>query len=466
MIKNIYYKDLNGVANANELLKAVKNKGILYTLKEAKEFLAKQETVQVYKKLDDTNLYAPITGDVGTYQADLLFLKEGEEEEQLYPVLVVVEITSRKGYFRSLENKTGPTVAKAFESIIASIKASKQNISIIETDSGSEFKAQEFINVCVRNDIVSRMYPRAENSKTALAKVERLNGTIRMWFNQAFRGRVSPKRAVATIENIYNNRTHSSTGMRPVAVTTKGDYTYLRANDEIKGAKARYTIKKKYYVGLKVRLREPSDIFRKKSEQKWGNTVHTITEQDGYSFKVNDRPETFRAWEMLPIKSVQKIPKRIAKEVQFKEAKANEEEEAIKQKAEAEAEAERKRLEEEIILNQKKAEEEELLNQKKLEEEQRRIEEESNSKKTMSRDVEFPIREYMWIPAKKGKHETLQIRVKWKHLSEEANKQYELQPASIFFLGSKKKPFLNEYFKADLKKHKLFTRFYKAYGIE
>ena len=157
-VATIFYKDLNGSATAKELADAVKKKGILFTVKKAEAFLKSQEAVQVYKKLNDKNLYAPIVGDAGTYQADLLFLKlkKTEDNDDLYPVLVVVEITSRKGYFRYLENKTGAVVARAMESIIAAIKAARQSISIVEHDSGSEFKAAEFLNVLVRNDIVSR----------------------------------------------------------------------------------------------------------------------------------------------------------------------------------------------------------------------------------------------------------------------------------------------------------------------
>jgi len=87
-VTTIFYKDLNGSATAKELADAVKKKGIIFTVKKAEAFLKSQEAVQVYKKLNDKNLYAPIVGDAGTYQADLLFLKlkKTEENDDLYPV--------------------------------------------------------------------------------------------------------------------------------------------------------------------------------------------------------------------------------------------------------------------------------------------------------------------------------------------------------------------------------------------
>jgi hypothetical protein len=56
------------------------------------------------------------------------------------------------------------------------------------------------------------------------------------------------------------------------------------------------------------------------------------------------------------------------------------------------------------------------------------------------------------------------LKVKWKHLNEEENKQYENQGPEIFFLGTKKNPQLNKFFFNDLKKRRLFARFERAYG--
>ncbi len=80
-VATIFYKDLNGSATVKELADAVKKKGIIFTVKKAEAFLKSQEAVQVYKKLNDKNP-APIVGDAGTYQADLLFLKLKKTEER------------------------------------------------------------------------------------------------------------------------------------------------------------------------------------------------------------------------------------------------------------------------------------------------------------------------------------------------------------------------------------------------
>lgn len=48
------------------------------------------------------------------------------------PVLVVVEISSRKGYFRAMPDKTASTTAKALSSIINAIYEANQRINVLE----------------------------------------------------------------------------------------------------------------------------------------------------------------------------------------------------------------------------------------------------------------------------------------------------------------------------------------------
>jgi len=239
--------------------------------------------------------------------------EKGDNRKRNYvldPVLVVVEITSRKGYFRSMPDKTAKETAKAMASIIEEIYDANQRIKVIEHDSGSEFIGQEFKRVLMDHDIDSKQYPRAENSKTALSKVERLNGTIRGWWNRYFRGRMSPAEAIPLIQEKYNATKHRTTGQEPQHITTKREYAKVRLEDELRGTDARNNITNNFQVGLQVRLKAPRDVFAKGSEAKWSKGLYTITEQEGYNFKVDNEPKLYRAWELLPVGEVQKAPKR------------------------------------------------------------------------------------------------------------------------------------------------------------
>ena len=443
LLRKLYYGQLKGFGNAKDLWKLANTK-FKITQKQVKEFLDKQENQQRYKKSAGFgDLFVPVTADNYTYQCDLMFLtpEKGDYKKRNYvldPVLVVVEITSRKGYFRSMPDKTTKETAKAMASIIEEIYDANQKINVIEHDSGSEFIGQEFKRVLIDHDIDSKQYPRAENSKTALSKVERLNGTIRGWWNRYFRGRMSPAEAIPLIQEKYNATKHRTTGQQPQHVTTKKEYAKVRLEDELRGTDARNNITNNFRVGLQVRLKVPRDVFAKGSEAKWSKGLHTITEQEGYNFKVDNEPKLYRAWELLPVGEVQKAPKR---KLEIRRRQPEPEPRVPKELQELATDLKFKPIPKEpapkpVAVNKPAAPDKSL------------------------KAVEFPIRKYEWVaPKSKRAKETLRISVKFSHLPEPL-----WQDPSIFNLGSKKNPQLNRIFAMDLKKNRLFTRFERAYG--
>ena len=294
-------------------------------------------------------------------------------------------------------------------------------------------------------DINSRQYPRAENSKTSLAKVERLNGTIRLWYNRDFRDRYSAEEAVKLIEDRYNNKKHRSTGVKPKHITLKSEYINARTKDELKGAENKENVRQRYQKGMNVRLLEPSDIFKKKSEPKWSKEVYKITKNSRYNFNLNGDDENFRAWQLLPVGKVAKAPKRKRPQKE----KPIETEEPIAEKEEPPPLPKRQRTQvKPLNIAPTTAKPEQVVKKP--------------APTKGLKEVEFPIRAFEWIKQPRG--ERLMLKVKWKHLNEEENKQYENQGPEIFFLGTKKNPQLNKFFFDDLKKRRLFARFERAYG--
>jgi len=443
LLRKLYYGPLKGFGNAKDLWKLANTK-FKVTQKQAKEFLDKQENQQRYKKSAGFgDLFVPVTAENYTYQSDLMFLtpEKGDYKKRNYvldPVLVVVEITSRKGYFRSMPDKTTKETAKAMASIIEEIYDANQKIKVIEHDSGSEFIGQEFKRVLMDHDIDSKQYPRAENSKTALSKVERLNGTIRGWWNRYFRGRMSPAEAIPLIQEKYNATKHRATGQQPQHITTKKEYAKVRLEDELRGTEARNNITNNFHVGLKVRLKLPRDVFAKGSEAKWSKGLHTITEQEGYNFKVDNEPKLYRAWELLPVGEVQKAPK---KKTPIQVVRRLPAERVPKQLQELVTDLKFKPIPKEPVIPKP-------------------ISKPAPAVDKSLKAVEFPIRKYEWVaPKSKRAKETLRILVKFSHLAEPL-----WQDPSIFNLGTKKNPQLNRIFAMDLKKSRLFTRYERAYG--
>jgi len=448
---NLYYRTLKGSATAQELKTAANKKGMKITLREIKEFLKKQEQNQRFQNSAGLgDLFVPVSGKNFTYQADLLFLTQERQvvnvgkkkvRELVWkdPVLVVVEITSRKGYFRSLLNKTTFEVAKAMSSIIEEIYDDGQNIKVVEHDSGKEFEGGDFQRVLEDHDVISQQYPRAENSKTALSKVERLNGTIRRWWNMSFRSRFTPAEAIPLIQEKYNSRKHSSTKVEPKNITKPHEYAKARVEDELRGSDARNNIRENFEKGMKVRIKEPQDIFRKKSEPKWSKQIHTITKQEKFNFKVDKGDKVYRAWELLPVREVQKGPKRVLPKPRQPLPRRTKE---IKDLATTLKFPEKIPIPVPAPAPAPPVPIAEPKPDKSL------------------RAVEFPIRGYEWIPPKnKRSKETLRILVKYSHLPEPI-----IQDPSIFNLGTKKNPQLNLIFAKDLKSNRLFTRYERAYG--
>lgn len=100
--------------------------------------------------------------------------------------------------------------------------------------------------------------------------------------------------------------------MKPSQTNTEDKQLHAQYLDVIRGSKARRAIADNYEEGMKVRLKLPTDVFAKKSEARWSKDIHTITSKDVYTFKVDDKPERYRAWELLPIKKASKAPKQAA----------------------------------------------------------------------------------------------------------------------------------------------------------
>jgi hypothetical protein len=438
-LRSIFYSDKNkGLIGFKELYKQAKPALQSLTLKQTKAFLDSQENRQIFKT-PAKDLFNPIIAPDHHFQCDLLFLRQGGRSN---PVFVMVEITTRMAYLRAMKDKTALSCSVALRSIL---EIEKPIIKLIEHDDGGEFQG-EFDQLCRQHNITNVSLPSQENSKTSLGKVERLNLTIRQFWNRSFNGRETVATAIPKIQEFYNQREHSTTHQVPENTTTQIQKARARIIDNLRGSKARTKIKKTFAEGTEVRLRADTDIFKKRSEPKWSRDTTTIEEADGVNFRVHGEDRVYRAWEMLPAAGTQKAPE------PFLPPEPKQKPRALQ------------RLDEEI-------EPENILEAPRTREKPKQPAPKPPKPapkpivdKTL-KAVVFPIREYIWIPALPRKKETLQIKVKWSHLNEEENKQYELQDPSIFFLGTKKNPQLNKFFANDLKRNKLFSRFERAYGV-
>jgi hypothetical protein len=304
-LKDTFYNELLGLASPKELAEAAK-----VSVKEARDFIRKQEVHQVFQKLDKSLFFVPITAKPHTFQVDLMFFGT-----TLIPVLVCVEITSRLLRTAVLRNKEAATVAQALKRILENT-----DIQAIETDDGSEFKGA-FARLLKEKGIEHLTYPSTEGSNTALAKVERMNGTLRTWLNKLPNAQTQIHSWMPELEEFYNNRIHSSTKQKPARFV---GYDQQRQKEELSGLESLKNIAAQYTIGTRVRLARKLSVFGKKSQARWNKQVHTITGREGYNFFIDDGTLPYRAWEMLPVIEPVGEREKIVYEVEKEEPRAKE----------------------------------------------------------------------------------------------------------------------------------------------
>jgi len=203
-LRSLFYDTFSGLATAKELAKEANT-----TQKVAQAFITKQASVQQFRKVNRKSFFIPITAQPGAYQVDLMFVKR-------QPVLVAIEITSRKVYAAVLKDKTGSTASTEMDEIIRKIKSNGDLIDTVESDSGGEFLSK-FDAVLKSHGIRHLVYPKTDNKNTSLAKVERVNQTLRGYYEKlkSTIGAPSLNEAMYKVTSRYNARVHSSTDTAP-----------------------------------------------------------------------------------------------------------------------------------------------------------------------------------------------------------------------------------------------------------
>ena len=278
----------------------------------AQAFITKQASVQQFRKVDRKAFFIPITAQPGAYQVDLMFVKR-------QPVLVAIEITSRKVYSAVLKDKTGSTASTEMDEIIRKIKSNGELINTVESDSGGEFLSK-FDAVLKSHGIRHLVYPKTDNKNTSLAKVERVNQTLRGYYEKlkSAVGAPSLNEAMSKVTARYNSRVHSSTDTAPNQFKPE-DFAPQFNREAVRGLPARRLANKTFSVGDQVRIARDFDVFEKGSAPKFSKELYTIYRTDRFSYFVKSSKgkleftkagieKPWRAWEMLPAKQVEYRP--------------------------------------------------------------------------------------------------------------------------------------------------------------
>ena len=279
ILKKVYYDPKTGFLSAKKLYENVKSKGI--TMKQVKDFLNAQLTVQLTKKQGPLPKIG-ILAKPGSFQCDLTFYDTIKGSNKGYScILCIVNNLSRKAYTYPLKNKSADSVLAAFKKFLEVVP----KISELTSDNGVEFKNAKFAKLMKEHKISHRFGQKG--SHTTMSMVESFNRTIRLYLDRYMAAQKTHNwvDALDDITESYNNSEHSAINKRPNDMTARDEFmVYVRAriaaDDGIK-------LFESFKVGQKVRALKTRDTFEK-GANKWSNKIYTIDSITGWSFILKD----------------------------------------------------------------------------------------------------------------------------------------------------------------------------------
>lgn len=206
------------------------------------------------------------------YQADLVEMIPFAKENKGYRyILVVIDAFSKFVWMRPVKRKTGEAVSNAMVSILRSSKFKPRHL---QTDFGKEFYNRRFESVMKQYGI--NHYSVYSNKKAAI--VERANRTLKsiMWKKFSMQGSYKWLNLLPEVTKQYNNRTHRTTGMKPIDVTKKNEKRLLSTvYRKIKSVNLK---QRKFVVGDHVRISKNREAFAKGYTPNWSNEIFTVRE--------------------------------------------------------------------------------------------------------------------------------------------------------------------------------------------
>lgn len=194
-------------------------------------------------------------------------------------LLVVIDVFSKFCWVQPMKDKTGASVVKAFENILA--RANGRVPVYLQSDRGKEFVCTAFQKYLKRNGI---LFGVASNPDVKAAVVERFNRTLkeRIWRYFTYRNTHRYIDVLQDLVRSYNNTPHSSIKFTPASVTIH-NAIQVRANlekswqrNDKKYVKRRPIKTAKFKVGDHVRISRSKQVFEKGFVSGWSEEIFLI----------------------------------------------------------------------------------------------------------------------------------------------------------------------------------------------
>ena len=301
LLDELFYKEKLGVGNKTTFIKNVRDKHPSIKVKDIQEYLKNQEVSQMNTTVNKKYEYK-ITAPPRTFQIDIFWWKKGES---LLPILLLVDILSRKAYAyvlpKSIKEKRGDITVKTLEEL----KNEVGHINGLEGD--NEFGSAAVKTFCDKYNIrldssVSKLEHISGGNKLGI--IDRLVRTLRELIERYYdilgNRKETLQNVMDSIIATYNNDNHRSLQNKtPNQVFKDNDNQRIRfLTDSIHNQSIYQTIP--FNASDQVRVLEDKGIFDK-GKNKFSKETYTVDKKDGYKIKLEGTTRKFKPSELLKI---------------------------------------------------------------------------------------------------------------------------------------------------------------------
>jgi hypothetical protein len=304
-LKYLYYNKKSAVSFTGkstvhkELIKRLRNKNVKFTTKELSplvdEWFKSQRTYTLHKAVRKKIARPPVIvkGVNEQLQMDLIDMQKLAKENRGHRfILTIVDAFSRRAWAFAIKNKEGNTVRLALEGFFKSLDKLPR---VTQTDKGQEFKNKLVQSLFKKNNI---KFFTTHNVETKAQLVERFNRTLQDNLYKMFTTR-GHNNWVDNLEGIvfnYNNREHSSIGMKPIDVTPEHEVGIIARMTCKRHKREHHRLKKRkqlvpYKPGSYVLISKEAKSFKKSYLKGWSDEVFVIDRI------TNNKPLTYKLFE-------------------------------------------------------------------------------------------------------------------------------------------------------------------------
>ena len=289
-LRELYTNPETGFLGKDRLYRKAKELNPKITKKDVDLFFATNSTSQLHQTVSKpTNM--PILGNLGFYQADLIFYPRYKKQNRGYTgALIAININSRKGYGYPFKTKKAKEINKLLEEFIEDAEP-----LVIETDSGSEFLNKGAKQIYEKYGIVHNVGE--VGNHRFLGKIDRFSRTIKSYISKYMTENdmtrwidIFPK-----IINNYNNSYHSVIKMNPIDVDIEKEEDIL--NQTLENSLNKVS-NKDLKVGDFVRVPLIKRQFQKEG-QNYSNKVYEVVHVGINKVRLKDNDKTYNINQLL-----------------------------------------------------------------------------------------------------------------------------------------------------------------------